>query len=453
MSDKTKSNWWNSENPEYFLEAGRPLRHLYGLNGEAPYFLSLQTEQDFLEAYRVCPPLKAIVGRRSKAFNNGVTDVFNKNTENPGRGREAANLRQMLIKPNVLQTGVQFFSQQSHYIDLFGYCPVLAIRIPGFADEWKAWWNIPPWLFDLTYTRKWLYQYKLTGVYEKFYIFWEGQRMELDLRDVHFIFDDGIGSDCDTNLTIPDSRLVGLDYVVSNIIASYKARNTLITKRGAIGILSNEAGDARGTPMTIDQEIKDSLQKDFKQYGIVGQPFQIILTDAKLKWQQMGFPSKELMLHEEVQDNIYRLCDAYGWPPELTSRTKDTTYENKNQARIDLYHDVIIPESRSRMQQFSSFVCTEEGNLEIKTDYSNVPVLQKEKKEKAEARKALDEAMEIERRNGLVTKNDWRVELGMDKITDDPSFEEYKEDVEEEPNDKENGNNSASKNTGASKKK
>ncbi len=454
MSEIGTDGWGNcSFDVEGFIESHQMGRHitrsLHGFNSETPYYLGLLCEADFIEAYRVCPPLKAIVGKRAKAFNNGVRDVYNKNTENLGRGREANMLREKLARPNVLQTGVQFFSQQNHYIDLFGYCPLLRVPVPGFVDEIKALWNIPPWLFDITYTRKWLDQFKITGIYKDFYLFWDGKKIEIDAKNLKFIFDDGIGSECDTNLTIPDSRLVGMDYIVSNIAAAYKSRNTLITKRGAIGILSNEGADSKGTPLTIDEEVRKDLQTDFKKYGIVGQPFQVIITDAKLKWQQMGFATKDLLLFEEIADNVDRLCDAYGWPPELISRPKQTTYDNRSEARIDLYHDTIMPEDRSRMEQFTNCVVSEGSNLEIKNDFTKVPVLQKELKEKAEARLALNKASEIEYRNGLLTKNEWRKELGKEEITDDETFNEYKEEVKPE----EDGNNTASKDKGAPAKK
>lgn len=129
--------------------------------------------------------------------------------------------------------------------------------------EISALWNIPPWLFDIDYTGKLWQQNNINDIYSMYYIQWGADRSALKKEDVSFIFDDGIGTECDTNLTIPDSRLVSLEYPVSNIIAAYKARNTLITKRGAIGILSNESEDDSGSvPMRTGE--KEILQNDFK---------------------------------------------------------------------------------------------------------------------------------------------------------------------------------------------
>lgn len=392
--------------------------------GSEEYFFNLQNELQYLKGYNSCPPLKAIISKRAKAFNRGKTELINKKTKNFATGQEANRIKALLSKPNAIQSKEQFLTQQNIYVDVFGYCPVLKVKPSGMSDI-SAIWNIPPWLFDITYTNNWLNQNKISGIFKSYFMTWNGRKMELNFEDVEFIFDDGIGSEIDTNLLIPDSRLVSLEYPVTNIIASYKSRNTLITKRGAIGILSNESQDSVGT-VALEQDEKDSIQNDFKKYGITGQPYQIIVSDARLKWQQMGFNTKELMLFEEIEDDINRLCDAYGYPSTLLSRSKDVTFDNKKQGSKDLYRDTIIPESESRMQQLTKIIAGENSNIVIKKDFSDIEVLQEEIKQKAEGRKAMNEALKVEYENGLITKNDWLEALGYDR-REDTEFDKYKD--------------------------
>lgn len=395
--------------------------------GDQEYYMPLKNENDFLIAFNSCPPLKAIISKRAKAFNVGKIEILNKNTGNFARGSEANGIKDKLNRPNAIQTGKQFFSQQNHYIDIFGYCPVIIIRPAGMVDEISSIWNVPPWLFDIEYTGKWINQQKVSDIYKTFYMYWGGQKIELEYKNLWFIFDDGIGTETDTNLTIPDSRLISLDYPVSNTIAAYKSRNTLITKRGAIGILSNDAKDQSGV-IPLQASKKEDIQKDFKNYGIAGQPYQVIITEASLKWQQMGFPTKELMLFEEIEDDINRICDEYGYPSELMSRGKDVTFDNKKEAKKMLYADTIIPESESRMEQFSNAILGRESNIKILRDFLDVDVLQEDKKSQAEARKSMNEALKIEYDNGLITKNDWLEAMGYDRRTD-PTFDEYKNET------------------------
>jgi len=397
----------------------------FGYSAE-DYFFKLQDEKDYLNAYNLCAPLKAIVGKRAKAFNSGEIVLLNASTRNEAIGSEAKDILKALKKPNIIQNTLQFMAQQSIYVDIFGYCPVLVDRPVGMPGEITGLWNVPPWLFDISYTREWLLSSKIENVYKEYFIYWGGKKTPLDFDSLKFVFDDGIGTESDANLTIPDSRLLSLEYPVSNIVASYKSRNTLITKRGAIGILSNAGADSAGI-VPIQKSEKEELQKDFKKYGIVGQPYQIIVTDAALQWQQIGFPTKDLMLFEEIEDSVNRICDSYDYPAELISRSKSATLfsgESKKEVRKALYTDSIIPESKSRMAQLSEAILGKDSLFEIVRDYSELPILQEDKESAAKARAALNAALKVEYDNGLITKNDWLEELGKDRKAD-TSFNEY----------------------------
>src|SRR5690606_29762346 len=148
------------------------------------------------------------------------------------RGGDAKRVLDLLRRPNFLQSEKQFNSQQNIYIDIYGYCPVLKVSPVGFEDEPTSMWNIPPWLFDVKYGNDFVAQTQISDIYKSFWMEWQGKRVELNKDNLFFVFDDGIGTDTDVALTIPDSRLVSLEYPVSNIVAALMARNTLITKKG-----------------------------------------------------------------------------------------------------------------------------------------------------------------------------------------------------------------------------
>jgi hypothetical protein len=445
------SEWENLTSIEYLIEKNgdiinQKISHLIG----EEFFFNLRCEGDFLRAYRECSPLKSLIGKRAKAFNTGEVTIMNANTKKKAVGSEVKKMQALLDKPNVLQTHKQFFAQQNTYIDIFGYCPVLRMRPVGMDAEISAIWNLPPWMFDIRFTNAWLNQTQLSGIFKNFTFIWMGQKIQIDMKDLVFIFDDSIGTDKDVNLLIPDSRLVGLENEVSNIIATYKSRNTLITRRGAMGVLGSGAKDVAG-PIALDPEQKDQLQKDFKKYGLVGQPYQVIISDANLQWTQIGFPTKDLLLFDEIDDDINRLCDAYGWPIELMSRTKDVTFDNKKQAMKSAYRDTIIPESESRMEQFT-MVLFPDPNSQYYTaqDFDDVEILQDDKLALAQARKAMDDACTIEYNAGLITKNMWLIKLGEEPVAD-PTFDEYKEPspppTNTDPNNPTNTNNDTNNTT------
>lgn len=421
--------WKCAADVEKFIERNSHYSraNFIGMMLEEGGIFKLNQEKDFLAAYNHCPPVKSIIGKRAKAFNSGTSEVIRKSTKKKATGSYAQIVRRLIGEsPNALQTGEQWKSQLNTYVDIFGYCPILRVRPEGMPDEISALWNIPPWLFDLDYTYKLWNQNTVEGIYKDYFIFWNGERTRIKKEDVFFIFDDGIGTESDTNLTIPDSRLKGHDAVVSNIIAAYKSRNTLITKRGAIGILSNETKDGDSGSAPLRPQAKTELQDEFKRYGLVGQAYQVIISDANLKWQQMGLPTKDLMLFEEIQDNINRLCEIYGYPVGLMAQQKQSTFSNKQTDRRDFIENTIMPESKSRDEQLSRGLFGEaEPDLMICTDFSKLTVLQEDKKLAADAHSAEATACEKSYLKGVMTKNEWRERMGLERVTDDPTFDEY----------------------------
>jgi phage portal protein BeeE len=369
-------------------------------------FYAMRNDRQFLYAYQSCPPLRAIITARSKAFNRGKLKVVNKDKEEV-KGKEANNLLSLLAKPNSIQSTNQFFTQLHQYIDIFGYAVVLKVKSTGFNNVTSL-WNIPNWLIQINYNDRFVIAGDLTDAIKSIdFIYGGGQNVSLD--DVMFIFDEGIGSDFNykQNIYIPDSRIKTLEYPINNIIAAYKARNTLITSKGALGILSSNV--QADSMKTLQQGEKEAIQNDFKRYGITGQDYQVVITDAQLKWQAMSYPTKDLMLFEEIEDDIDRIVDAYDWERDLLSRQKGSTFTNKKEAKKYVYESAIIPESKSRLQKFSEQFLPQ-GQYLI-SDYSDLYIFQEDKAKQAQALYTLNKAMETAFNAGVITVDEWRLKL------------------------------------------
>lgn len=392
----------------------------FNFRGKEIYF-SLDTEDDYRKIYNTCPPVKAIIGKRASMFLNGKIEIINKNTQNTQRGPNARLLRDKLKRPNVLQTWRSFFVQFHTYIDLFGYCPVLKVNPAGMNDEISSLWCLPPWLFDVEFTGKWREQTELKGIYKAFYFTWGGVKKQLDMDNICLVLDSGIGTDDDGNLLMPDARLKGTEYQVSNIMAALKTRNTLIVRKGAIGILSNIGRDQAG-PMKLEKKDKDALQEDFARYGLTGEEWQVIITDASLQWQSMTFPTKEMMLFEEVEEAILRLCDQLGLYSDLTGTIKKSTFANQSEAKKAQYQDYIITDAENRIEQLSAFLISPDENATLQITFDHIEVLQKSKKEEADGLVATNTAFEKLYQSGLCTKNDWAMAVKMKPVTDGDKY-------------------------------
>lgn len=372
-----------------------------------------------VEAYTKCPPLTAIINKMAQAHVNGKTWIMS--TEGTNKGKEATSayakaLRARLAAPNPLQTWTQFEAQQKIFIHLFGWCPVLPIKPFGRnnIEDITSMWNIPTNICTPKENKKLFYKANgITDLLDSIQISYRGETSELPL-DKLFIFKDIVPSF--ETIVFPESRICSLEMPINNIIGAYNSRNVLINYRGALGIISSES-DKNGY-IPIKDPDKVALQNDFRRYGLLNQQWKFIITSAAVKWQQMGVPTKDLMLFEEIQDDIYRLCDSFNFPSPLMASDKNNALGGSNQdpAKQSLYTDCTIPDAISLYEQWNIFFKTAENGVDIQKDFSKIPCLQKDAQKGAQARKTLNDALLIEFHNNILTVNRWLELNGEDTL-------------------------------------
>ncbi len=374
-------------------------------------FFSFSNLGSATKAYQSCPPVTAIINRKAQCFANGKMFVVNR------KGKEAQTevakrLRKLFTRPNPLQTWKQFDAQNYIFQQVFGFCPVLAIKPIGFTENYYATslWNIPPTMVKIKETGAIFYQTDLKGMIESITLTYKKTETKLNVNDVLIMRDFTPSFE---SLVIPDSRLKSMAMLVNNILGALESRNVLINYRGALGILSPEKDQFGVAPINPDD--KDELQRDFMRSGLTSQQWKFIISSAALKWQPMGIAPKELMLIEEVAECTKSLCDGFNYPPHLMGLI-DPSFNNQNTAEKGLYQNAIIPESDSNMEQWNDFFQTEEYGLEIQKDFSHLPVLQANKLEEAQTRFQLNQAKKMEFEAGLITLDQWLVALGEDPL-------------------------------------
>jgi phage portal protein BeeE len=157
-----------------------------------------------------------------------------------------------------------------------------------------------------------------------------------------------------------------------------------MNKKGALGILSNNSKDSQGAiPLTPAE--RERLDKEYnRMFGIQKEKSQVIMTNTALTWQAMTFPTKDLMLFEEVNADFNSIIDQYGLNDNLFTRDKGATYENLAEGMKQAYQSTIIPEAEElAMNRSQLFGLVERGEW-LELDYSHIPALQENLKEKAE---------------------------------------------------------------------
>jgi len=390
------------QNGNWFWSAG---------GGGVERFFSYSSHKSAIIAYQRCAPVTAIINRKSQAFSNGKMWILDKDGKEVDTDA-AKRLRKLMKRPNPLQTWKQFDAQGYIYQQLFGYCPVLAIKPAGFKENiyTKSLWNIPPFMVKIKESGAIFYQQDMAGMIEKITLTYKQKEVDLDPNDVLILRD---FSPSFSTLLLPESRIKSVEMPVNNIIGAMESRNVLINYRGALGILTPEK-DQFGV-VAVDNDDKEDLQRDFLRYGLTSQQWKFIISSAALKWQQMGIPTKDLMLIEEVVESTKMICDVFHHPAQMLGII-DPKHDNWNAAEQDLYQNGIIPESDSNMEQWNQFFKTEELSLVISKTFDHIPILQKDQVQMATARKTLNEALEVEWKNGLITLDQWLDKLGEEPL-------------------------------------
>lgn len=386
--------------------------------GHEPQWLGLDSISMQAYAYNYCSPLAAVIDRLAQADTNGRIEFLDESgatianvSKMPAKNR----VKKLLAKPNPLQTWHEFNNEQVVISKKHGYCAVFAIGPKGMDKTWtKFLVNLSPEFvtphanldYDLMSEDETnhnpISHWTLT-------IF--GKNYRIESSDI-LLVKDGLCMDSKlSNMGLPKSKVEGLDYFISNICAAMEADNVLLKKKGPLGVFSyDQKPDLAGyTPMDVDE--KKDLQDELSQYGLTWGQLQYVISKSPIKWNPMSFNVEELKTKETIRMGIDGICDRFDYPAELMSG-KNATYENRSSAEKFLYQNNIIPFSLRRMAAYCDFF----GIEGLVLDYDHLPVLQEDILHAGQARESLSAALTQDWENGMISYNDYRNELGYDKV-------------------------------------
>jgi phage portal protein BeeE len=209
---------------------------------------------------------------------------------------------------------------------------------------------------------------------------------------------------CDLdNPILGRSPLKSLKYPLTNIKNSYQYRNTIMSRMGAVGMLSPKNKDGMGAIPLLDKEKQRINEEYIRKNGIREDQNAILLTEASLEFTSMTFPTKQMMLFEEVDANTITICDTYGMNVNIFSN-KNATYENVKQSIIQTYQDTIIPETDQDFQSLTKFILKPEMQKKYKIvgKFDHIPILKTDKKTGIEATKMLIEGLSSAVSSGIL---------------------------------------------------
>lgn len=377
-------------------------------------WMGLENKEMQLYAYQYCAPLATVIDRQAEADVNGTPELFKIGTEDVDNSGFSKRIRTLFDKPNALQTYDQFRMQQDVYKLIFGWCPVLAIGSRKIDSSFTtSMWNLPPWLVKIEGTGKMFNQRKISDIIKEYSIDILGETVTIP-PDAIILLQSGNFQDQKNNFLTPLSKLVGLDFAVSNFCAAMEADNVLLKKKGPLGFITHDSAAVKDPvsgylPMTPKE--KSEVQDDLQQYGLTLAQFQYVVTRQALKWVPMGYDTKQLGTKETVRQAERTICQRYNYSYVLLS-DEGSTYANQEGAHKALYQNNIIPNNEADMAEYGRFFKCQENNVFIKCKFDHLPVLQADVLKMQEAAFKQTQALDLDYKNGLITLNQYRVLRG-----------------------------------------
>ena len=347
------------------------------------------------ELYRTIPQIRAIIGKKKNMFANVefiLKDINGKEINNA----KSDQFYLLMQNPNVMQSFNAFLCNQLEQLDVYGTQFIYKNKV-GMKDYPSALWNVSPAYMELVLTGKSFDQTSIDGIISYYNYVENNKKRRFETNQILLTKHDDLDSPI-----VGKSPLAYLKHPLSNIDLAYKHRNSVMANKGAIGILSGGGSDASGS-VPLKKEDKEKVENAHRNtYGLDEGQMKILITEAQLKWSPISYPTKDLMLFEEVKDDTLTLIDALGMHAHLFAGN-DNTFENIKTAIKMVYSDTIQPYADSFTQALGAFLNVEgihgKGTY-IEASYDHIQLLEDDKKTEADTFKttldAISQAVELQ---------------------------------------------------------
>lgn len=339
---------------------------------------------DWWKLYLEIPELRMVIDRRASMMSSNVPVLVDAD------GNEVTNhwFNDVLKKPNPVQSWSDLVYslsvQDALYSNSFIYAPKRSFDIRNLFVP------LPSNKIQINLSGKKLKQMEQEGLIDSFVFQYDDKNTEnIEFDDlIYLMTTDGM------NLVKPVSRMESLKYPLSNIKASYHKRNVLLENIGAIGILSTQNNDMGGAiPMTPEE--KKQIQKDWFRR----QKDELIITESQVDWKPMSFPTKDLMLFEELSADKIAIIDTFGMSLNIFSTEKGATFTNVRDSIRMTYQDTIIPETQQMYDSIGQQCGLTNEGLKLVAEFDHLPVMQDDEVAIATTMKLKAET--LEKLNGL----------------------------------------------------
>lgn len=351
------------------------------------------TNEQKIFLYQTTPQLRAVIDRKAMMKANGIWKHKRLNKAGEEEIIENSEYVYALENPNFLQSGNEFSIQKSIIFSIYGNSIQYVNK--GTSGIPRMMWNLPIPETTFDRTGKLFKQVDINGVIERYTTRINGIEEIYDVNDIIHQREPN-----------PSDPLKGLSkieaaaMVLSNIRGAQGFRNRIINSNAMLGILSSEVSGANQMdPKPLDTDAQKRISEGLgMRFGMQEGKQDILQTEANVKWQAMSYPTKDLMLFEEVDEDFKMLIDMFGLNANIFSFSKQSTFENMEHGIRLAYRDTIIPEGESDALIYTKAFGLQDRGEWLELCYDHLDILKTDESEIL-LRKA--QAVEIMLRSGV----------------------------------------------------
>ena len=330
------------------------------------------------DLYVEIPELRSVIDRKAKMISSGVPYLVNDKEEIINNHW----ILDLINKPNPTQSWNDIIFSISVNDSLFStsfiYAPkrsfnIVNLIVPLASDK-----------VQINTSGRSLKQMDKGGLIKDFKFNYDQSSAETIALEDMIIIQTTDGS----NLLNPVSRIQSLKFPLSNIKASYNKRNVLLENIGSIGILTAKSSDTGGALPMLPED-KKQIQRDWYNRS----KDEIIITETDVDWKPMSFPTKDLMLFEELTADKIAVIDTFGLNSNIFSSEKGSTFSNVKEGLKMAYTDTIIPEAEKIYSNITEQLGLDKEGLKLKVDFDHIPALQLDLESKSNSLRTKAEAL------------------------------------------------------------
>ena len=155
-------------------------------------------------------------------------------------------------------------------------------------------------------------------------------------------------------------------------------------------------------------QLMNDVNQRFSGTNNAGKP---MLLEGDFEWKEMGLSPKDMDFIQLKNMSAKDIALVYGVPSQLIGIPDSQTYSNFAEAKLALYNETIIPlldRIQGDLNEWLVPMFNEQG-LELRYDIDSIPAM-------AEQRKRVFESVSAGVKDGILTRNEAREQLGYEPI-------------------------------------